>query len=172
MSGAPLRRLLQTKGRNPHPAKGITQAEFKDIMRGFMAAANAVAAKPEWREKTRGRGGPLYSFDGASAHWSVEALEELGITADMRFPLPTKSPDMHKVTEHVFARMKPKFRTWLYHHPALRTIEEYMDQVKQLFWENAEVAGKEAIHGDVASLPATYAKVVEHRGGEIPKPYR
>jgi hypothetical protein len=164
--------LLQTKGPRPHPAKGVTQEEFRDIMRGFIAAANAVAARPEWREKTGGLGGPLYSFDGASAHWSVEALEELGVTVDLLLPLPAKSPDMHKVIEHVFGRMKPKLRDWLYHHPAKRTLEEYMAQVVRLFWENAEVAGQETIDGDVASLHATYEKVVECRGGEIPKQYR
>ena len=139
----------------------------------FEEKANQVmgnASNTDWRDLPD-QYKPIFSFDNAPIHtiagnatpptwWTSRAL------------LPPHSPDMHKVIEHVFARMKPKFRTWLYHHPALRTIEEYMAQVEQLFWENAEVAGKEAIHGDVASLPATYAKVVEHRGGEIPKPYR
>lgn len=172
LTGAPLRRLLQTKGKKPHPARSVTQAEWEDIMVEFMAAANKVAATPEWKELTGGRGGPRYSFDGASAHWSVEILERLGIVGDVRFPLPAKSPDMHKVIEHVFGRLKPQFRDWLYHHPAKREVAAYMAEVERLFWKVPAVAGKDVIDGDVQSLHGTYEKVIAAKGGEIPKPWR
>ncbi len=172
MTGAPLRRLLQTKPPKSHPAKRVTQAEFEDIMRVIMDAANKVAATPEWREKTGGRGGARYSFDGASAHWSVEVLERLGIVGDVRFPLPVKSPDMHQAIEHVFGRLKPKIRIWLYHHPAKRDVAQYMAQVEELFWKDKEVAGLDAVEGDVARLHGCYQKVIDCKGGEIPKPWR
>lgn len=172
LTGAPLRRLLQTKGPHAHPAKSVTQAEFVDIMKEFVAAAQAVAAQPKWRAATLGVGGPQYSFDGASAHWSVDALEELGIVGDVRFPLSPKSPDMHKVIEHVFGRLKKVFREWLYHYPAPRDARAYMEKVEHLFWHDPDMAGAHVIRKEVESLRATYDKVVEYKGGVIPKAWR
>ena len=45
----------------------------------------------------------MYSFDNASIH-DMELLEELGVTSGghgNRVLLPARSPDMHKVVEHV-----------------------------------------------------------------------
>lgn len=141
-------------------------------MKDFVKAAEEVARRPEWKALTCGLGPPRYSFDNASAHWSVEALERLHIVGDVRFPLPAKSPDMHKVIEHMFGRLKPAFKDWMYHHPAPRTAVEYMAAVEHLFWHDPAVAAKDVIEKDVASLHGTYEQVIQAKGGLIPKPWR
>lgn len=100
----------------------------------------------------------LYSYDNATVHTSAD-LGRVGIDAALypegqRLPLPAKSPDMHKVVEHVHANLASKFRAWHYANASEDlTMLDYRAHMERLFL--AEITAQ-SIAKDVATLHKTY----------------
>lgn len=135
---------------------GPTSAEFMDVMR-------KIQKKAETTNAAYGLGDPLYSFDNASIH-NMELLEELGITAGddgNRVPLPAKSPDMHKVIEHVFAILEGAMQKLLHEDPSLTKGRQYAAALRQLF---RSVITQQSVEKDIRSLMPLYKMLLRSRG--------
>ncbi len=141
------------------------------MMGRFQAAAQAVAATRAWRDQAAGSG-PLYSFDNDRIHTVVEVLASLQINKRNRVPLPANSPDLHGVVERCIARLKRAFQQWLYDHPAARTMEEYQQALKHLFFNDPTVASPRVINKQVEAMPKVYAAVVAAKGDHPPKRFK
>ena len=126
---------------------GPTSEEFK-VMSKIQKTAEATNAK-------HGLGEPLYSFDHASIH-NMEMLEQLGITSGVdgnRVPLPARSPDMHKVIEHVFGILEGGMQALLHDDPSLTKGAQYAAALRNLF---RAIITQQSIEKDVRSLMPLY----------------
>lgn len=80
--------------------KAPDAAEFADVIK-------VLALEAERRLRAAGvRGAPIMSFDNASIH-TAQRSEPLLPAGTTQHKLPARSPDLHKVIEHVFGRLKP-----------------------------------------------------------------
>lgn len=114
---------------------------------------------------------PIYSFDNDSIHTAAVAqLRAAGILTDTnRAPLPARSPDMHKVVEHVMAHMARGMQELLTMAPEGADVEWYKEKLEEWFYEHISA---ESIAADVASLKETYQQVVKVLGSWPAKKYR
>lgn len=139
------------------PARGTTSEEFMGHMLGIQAATDSkwdmVPNKSEWH----GRHDARYSFDNPSIHEkAVPELERLGFE---RVPLPTYSPDMHKVIEHVHANIGREFRKKLIEDASIKK-EQYASILEEIFFNITQAS----IAKDVMSLPDTYEEIKRLQG--------
>lgn len=137
------------------PALGPTSIEYLDVMRKIQRRAEATNA-------AYGLGEPLYSFDNAAIH-NMEMLEQIGITAGEngnRVPLPARSPDMHKVIEHVFAILEGGMQALLHEDPSLTKGKEYAAALRQLF---KSMITQQSIEKDIRSLMPLYGMLHRSR---------
>ena len=169
-AGAPLPCMQTAKGET---AKGCTMEEWKAVMAKFQAAAEKVVRSAEWRGKL-GRVRPLWSFDNDRIHTNVFVLATLKINKRNRPPLPANSPDMHGVVERCIQRLKRAFHKWLYRHPADRTMEQYQQALRELFFTNKKVASRKVIDSQVLFMPEVYAAIASPsvKGDHPPKKYK
>ena len=128
-----------------------------------------LAAVLEARSRRAGIPCPGWlSYDNAGAHNGHEALlRTLGL---QRVPLSPHSPDIHKVIEHTFARFKRRVAELLYaqlpqlpegRRPSLAVVAKVVaDALKA-------AATRDAIAGDVASLPHTLQIIATERLQEV-----
>lgn len=119
-----------------------------------------------------GEDGWLLSMDNEKIHgtgWK-QIKQELNLDESKRLPLPAKSPDMHKVIEHVMAIIKSEFRKELGRLPNERlTAQGYCDLLKNIFDNKITKTG---VMRDVESLVDTYKAIVARKGGWPDKKYR
>ncbi len=111
--------------------------------------------------------GAIWSYDNPSIH-DVD-LTDLGITEDDRAPLPPQSGDMHKVIEHVHARVCDAFREWVARNPRVTSPTQLRNQFEALFYE---VITPASVHADVQSLPALWQWIRDHNGDYAPASLR
>ena len=133
-------------------AKGPTRTEFKDVMRQFKKRAEDI-------NEEHGLGDPVYSFDNAPIH-DMTLLEEIGIHGSDRAPLPARSPDMHKVIEHVFGTLEGAMQRELHINPKLSSAKQYKAVLERLFWS---VITAESVRKDISSLKGTYDAIRKSR---------
>ena len=156
---------MQTK--KQQAAKGPTGGEFLDIMKVFKKHAEKINIE-------YGLEDPVYSFDNAPIH-DMSLLETIGIQGTDRAPLPARSPDMHKVIEHVFGTLEGAMQRELHADPGLCTAEQYKKVLVRLFNENITA---ESVRKDISSLKGTYDMIRKCRdaggveGGWPPSKYR
>ena len=121
---------------------------------------------------------PITSFDNPGIHggkggkpWN-EFLSMVNLHATNIFDLPVRSSDIHKVIEHVHARLLKSF----YKVYESNVLSAPMTVNKELlgnpFYTSPSAVSAKVIHGDVESLRDTLQKIVEKQGGENPKPRR
>lgn len=148
-------------------AKGPTGQEFKDVMRRFKKTAEEI-------NEEHGLGEPVYSFDNAPIH-DMTLLESIGIDGSDRAPLPARSPDMHKVIEHVFGTLEGAMQQELHDDPGLCTAKQYKAVLQRLFKSKITA---ESVRKDIKSLAGTYNVIRKSRdeggveGGWPPSRYR
>lgn len=100
------------------------------------------------------------SYDNAAVHTDAEKVVQ-GIN---RLPHPRKSPDMHKVVEHMHAWLTQRMQAWLLEQDVRRVdADAAKQQLKDLFYSYKT----ESIMADVESLPGTY-KAIRDAGGRYP----
>lgn len=148
-------------------AKGPTAQEFTDVMKGFKKRAEDINRKHDL-------GDPVYSFDNARIH-DMSLLETIGIDGSDRAPLPARSPDMHKVIEHVFGTLEGAMQRELHDRPDLCTAEQYKATLERLF---RSLITAQSVRKDISSLKDTYDVIRKSRdeggveGGWPPSMYR
>ena len=148
-------------------AKGPTSREFLDVMRGFQRRAEDI-------NRSHGLGDPIFSFDNAPIH-DMSLLGELGISGLDRAPLPARSPDVHKVIEHVFGTLEGAMQKELHNDPQLCSAQEYKAVLVRLF---KSVITPESVRKDIRSLRETYDVIRKcadeggMEGGWPPSKYR
>jgi hypothetical protein len=82
----------------------------------------------------------------------------------------TYSPDIHKVIEHCFARLKRKFQKWINGQQQQLKVQEYQAKILELL---QVVCSAKQIAADVKSLKKkTMPAVIKAKGGYIPKSAR
>ena len=118
---------------------------------------------------------PLLSFDNASIHKAVAEGGRLPAAVE-RLKLPARSPDLHKVIEHTFGRLKPAVHEAVF--DACReasTADLPPTRVRALLERTLNsVAGAEQIAADCNSLKTTLRIVgtdrnvaFQHAGREL-----
>lgn len=85
------------------------------------------------------------------------------------FPLPTYSPDFHRVIEHTHGRAVLAFQKWLYNNPRKHSLQKYKQEFERLYRECCTV---DIIAADVAGMPALYKYVASHEGAWAPASMR
>lgn len=105
------------------------------------------------------------SYDNAAVHSEAERVVE-GIN---RLPHPRKSPDMHKVVEHMHAWLTQKMQVWLLSQEGHRVDADAAKQQLQDLFYSYDAA---SIMADVDSLPGTYKAIVAAGGSYPIKRYR
>lgn len=155
-------------------AKGPTALEFvEDVLQPAVEVAESRLAPLLGVGRDGEQLKPTFSFDNAKIHESgmtfEEALQKFNWSDDMRFPLPTYSPDMHRVIEHAHARAVLQFGKWLYQHPKEYTISKYKKEFERIFRECCKPS---TIAADVKGLPELYKVVVQKKGAWAQKELR
>ena len=137
-------------------------------MTSFQQAAAAVVAGPAWRRRF-GKACPIWSFDNDRIHTHVATLASLKINKCNRLP----SPDIHGVVERCIGRLKEQFQSWLYRHPAQRSMAEYQAAMRDIFFHNKKVAIPAVIDSQVQDMHGVYAAIASPavRGGRPPKKF-
>jgi hypothetical protein len=116
---------------------------------------------------------PLWSLDNAPVHgtaisgpWPTRPEGLWNVVSP-----PPYSPDLHKVIEHVHARVCTEFMDWIVKNPntAYDCIEDYYARLEYMF---QEIITPESVRKDVDSLLQTFAKVLEAGGGYPEPKYR
>lgn len=155
----------------------MTSMEFEDIMGQVKAAAEEKLGP-----KLKGVGGGMkimYSWDNDKIHAGADVGKK-GFRESDRLELPPCSSDMHKVIEHVHARLQEKLQDWLLEYGGEKpSIQECRAKVEELFWRDAGVAkgGKGRgwvgpVWKDVDSLPKTYKAILRAQGHYPAKTFR
>lgn len=130
--------------------RAATADDFEDIVAVLAEEADPRFKAAGMTEK------PMLSFDNASIH---KAIVDRGLLPPgvEHVPLPSRSPDLHKVIEHTFGRLKPRVHEAVFDacraagkaelsHLEVRTLVERTLK---------EVAAAEKIAGDCESLTTT-----------------
>lgn len=109
------------------------------------------------------------SFDNASIHKLSDAQLPTGFN---RVPLSTYSPDIHKVIEHTFARLKAEFHGLLYEHCVSKGVAQPAMETVRVLLERAlhKVAAAKTIAADQATLPVTLQMVATAKDVEFEMP--
>lgn len=111
-----------------------------------------IQTRAERINKEHGLEVPRYSFDNASIH-NMEDLEGLALDCHDRVELPAKSPDMHKVIEHVFGTLENAMQEALHDDPSLTRGHQYAALLRHLFKTRIT---PESVQKDIMSLYPLY----------------
>lgn len=154
-------------------SKGKSAAEFKDVLKFFKEVAvevmeEACGDNQELIEEMQ----PLFSFDNDSVH--VDWDEVLDPTE--RVPLPSRSPDMHKVIEHIFNTLGHMLRVncmWAFadHAKKYNTLPETWFQVLAAYLFDEKCISIESVQKDISSLKRTYNWIIDNAGRRAPRGY-
>lgn len=174
-AGLPLL-LLQTKENKP--AKSITAEEFNHFMLVLVFVVRRMLAdtgmQQRWAERTGGSpdaGGttPILSYDNPSIHGSPVLQDLFKSTYFTRFPLPPKSPDVHRIIERVHGRICNRFRKWLLRTPGQRTMRDYVGKLQNIF---ATKETGDVIYADVCSYDLMLNNIIAKEGSWAERRYR
>ena len=142
-------------------ARAPTTDEFLHVMEYFKEKAMEVKTKfPHIFSKR----GPLrFSFDNPPIH-NTCPLSTIGIEPEHRAPLPPRSPDMHKVIEHIFGTLTNAMNESLASDPELKGVTKYKEKLEELFMHRIT---PNSVSKDVKSLKSTYDEIIR-LGGDWP----
>lgn len=129
----------------------------------FAAIIRVLALQAERRLSAAGvRGKPIMSFDNASIH-TAHTPQPLLPAGIKQHPLPARSPDLHKVIEHVFGRTKPAVASSVFDAAWRRDISELSAAQCRPLIEHClrEATTPAAIAADCESLKTTL-QIVAH----------
>lgn len=115
------------------------------MMKKIQSRANKINRK-------HGLEDPRYSFDNATIH-KMEELEGLALDWNDRVELPAKSPDMHKVIEHVFGTLETAMQEALHDDPSLSRGHQYAALLRDLF---KNLITPDSVQKDIMSLYPLY----------------
>lgn len=164
---------MQVKGSNRW-AKSFTAAEVRDVMEGFRDIAVSVMEEACGGNQVEIQNNqPIFSLDNASVHNDLEDIT--GVGPFQRAPLPPRSPDMHKVIEHLFNTLQYKLHRILL--PAI--CQDYArnpEAFPPMFWVDVVEAvlkdvTVDSIRADIMTLPDTYQYIADHGGCHAPRPF-
>jgi hypothetical protein len=133
----------------------MTKEEFThmlQLIRQEMEATNKLEAGEKWR----------YSWDNASVHLRDDEVPDM-IKSGLKWALPPWSPDMHKVIEHFFHRLKEDFWIALARRGKPITTKQAQDLLRKL----ARDMPVEYISKDVMSLKYTYSVIAAPEGSPV-----
>jgi len=101
---------------------------------------------------------------------NFQKYAKYGIRSNLKIDLPKYSPDMHKVVEHIFARLKPLVYEEMYRldHPA--TAQEVQGMVRRIF--NCEVPDDDPDKSKSALLKEQFRKSIEEDSESLVNTYR
>jgi len=142
---------LQTKKKGSLAAS-MTKEEFEHMLELIQGELDTMFCEDdgvEWR----------FSWDNASAHLTDKQLPAW-LSADMKWYLPKYSPDMHKVIEHFFHRLKKDFLREVAQRKTRLTPEAAQSLLRRV----AMAMPKEHIAKDVRSLKYTYQAIAADLG--------
>jgi hypothetical protein len=126
-------------------------------MRNLMDVAPKVLEDAYKIQTLIERNQPVYSFDNWSGHEQAVQALHLDLKEGTRAPLPAKSPDMHKVIEHVFNTVQNEFGKRLWLHPGKHEMSTYLAVLEDILFNFITV---ESVRRDVESLPRTYDHIM------------
>ncbi len=121
---------------------------------------------------------PIYSYDNPRIHTNPQMLERLGIIPNSfplpsgpcnTFPLPPKSPDMHRIIERVHGRICTKFRKWLLDQSPKQSIQACVVALQRIFSETETAS---MYRKDIASYPEMLQQIVAKEGSWPERRYR
>jgi hypothetical protein len=146
--------FLQTKGGGA--AKGVTLREFRFKAKHLITRLEkALTTKGRYRNK---RLRVIYD----SAKWHPSTAEGLGLKRALLHLLPSNSPDMNKVVEHLHARIKQKFKCLWAANPNFTTRQQGVSLLRRILKDPEMYSGVEK---DFLTMRQTYAAVVKAKGG-------
>lgn len=105
------------------------------------------------------------SYDNAAVHSEAERV----VPGVYRLPHPRKSPDMHKVVEHMHAWLTQEMQVWLLKQEGPHVDADAAKQQLQDSFYSYKTA---SIMADVNSLPDTYKAIIAAGGSYPIKHYR
>ena len=145
-------------------ARGPTQREFQVVMKHFLKEAEKKAHQHVLEHPNSPlEQGFIWSYDNPRIHDAD--LSELGITEDNRAPLPPRSGDMHKVIEHVHARLCRAMGEWVARNPNVTSRPAMMRKFQDMFFD---VITPASVSADVASLPELWRWIKDNGGDGAP----
>lgn len=144
-------------------AKGFAYQEVVHLYKDGIkpACQQKVATHPHFK------GQVIYSFDNDSAHTkALPYLEEAGVlNGSNRAPLPSLSPDMHKVVEHTHGLLMNHFNEMMEDlDDSPRTVEFYIEKLREIFFREVT---PEIIAKDTKSLRATFTAIIAADGAYV-----
>jgi hypothetical protein len=152
-------------------AKTFCAEEVWDVVvHDFMSKAEKVmdeACKGD--RKKRRRMTPIFSLDNASVHTDVKR----DFAGEMA-PLPPRSPDMHKVIEHIWNTISHDLK---HHQLHVLSAEHKESRFDVSFWPELvfscaqRLITTESVRKDIISLRDTYMYIVHNEGKYAPHPY-
>lgn len=143
---------LQTKD-GKGVAKGETAEEFQDILNEIVGRTRLLQlAHPTWHGD-----GAFFSWDNASFHRSAH----LPIGVGARLEIPPKSPDIHKVIEHVFHPVKQAFRRAFGRRRKVKSVKQAMLLLEQVVEGCVDA---ESIRRDCSTIRATLQTIINNGG--------
>lgn len=122
----------------------MTTEEFEDIITVMWPDVKRQLAEKGYAAKL--------SYDNAQQQRTAD-LARMGVQPGEKVDLPPYSPDMHKVIEHTFHRLKKAVYNYLYTLGREATSEDVQEAVRICFMLEAEA---ETIKKDSDSLIDTY----------------
>lgn len=158
-------------------AKSVTEEEYENMMRELLQKVeqelDVPATMVAWERLTGGLPmwfWPIYSYDNPRIHTNPDMLQRLGINPDLNaFPLPPKSPDMHRIIERVHGRICTRFRKWLADQPQKQTIQACIAKLREIFFQTETPT----VHqNDIASYHEMLQQIVERQGAWPERRYR
>ena len=143
-------------------------------MKEFYKDSVLVMEKEFGKDQARlNRNQPIFSLDNASVHNDLEDI--IGVGPYEHAPLPPRSPDMHKVIEHIFNLLQyrwhytlcPAFCEDYNRNPGFRPPQ---------YWNIIEgvlrgLVTRDSIRADIMTLHDTYSYIVAHNGARAPRPF-
>ena len=143
---------LQTKD-GKGVAKGETAEEFQDIVTEVVRRTHQLqVAFPTWHAA-----GALYSWDNACCHKAAH----LPFVEGARLEVPPRSPDIHKVVEHVFHPVKAGFRQAFGRKQKVTSVKKAMKLLEQVVEECVDA---ESIRRDCSTIQATLQSIIKNGG--------
>ena len=122
---------------------------------------------------------PIWSWDRCSIHGGKggepldAVLRSAGLPRAEFFDLPPRSGvDIHRIIEHVHARLVGLFGAWYCSDPQPYAVEAYKTVLQQIFYSFPGVASPEVIEAEVRKLPPVLQEVIAKSGGAVSKPFR
>jgi hypothetical protein len=145
------------------PGKRTTKEEFEHIMKLVLAAREERVAKN--KSKYKNATVPLLTADNAK--WYDIDFQRLGFKVK-KIKIPARSPDIHKVVEHVVARLENHMTAWCRDHPDVTDPETLWGELERFFYA---LDGK-SVAADLRGLCHTLAAIKKVGGDWAPNGLR